>query len=73
MAAPIQIPSKSEVLPVIRFLNAKGERPAEIHNQIVAVYVDVMNRHNVTNWCREFSEGRTDVHGVIFVECQATT
>jgi hypothetical protein len=27
----------------------------------------------VTNWCREFSEGRTDVHGVIFVECQATT
>ena len=23
---------------VIRFLNAKGERPAEIHKQIVAVY-----------------------------------
>jgi transposase len=21
-----------------------------------------MNRQNVTNWCREFSEGRTDVH-----------
>ena len=21
-----------------------------------------MNRQNVTNWCRVFSEGRTDVH-----------
>jgi hypothetical protein len=21
-----------------------------------------MNRQNVTKWCREFSEGRTDVH-----------
>jgi hypothetical protein len=39
----------------------KGERPAEIHNQIVAVYGNVMNRQNVTKWCREFSEGRTDV------------
>jgi len=33
---------------VIRFLNAKGERPAEIHKQIVAVYGNVMNRQNVT-------------------------
>ena len=45
-----------------RFLNAKGERPAEIHKQIVAVCGNVMNRQNVTKWCREFSEGRTDVH-----------
>jgi transposase len=22
-----------------------------------------MNRQNVTNWCRELCEGRTDVHG----------
>ena len=35
----------------------KVERPAEIHKQIVAVYVNVMNRQNVTKWCREFSEG----------------
>jgi len=47
---------------VIRFLYAKGERPAEIHKQIVDVYGNVMNRQNVTKWCREFSEGRTDVH-----------
>ena len=62
MAAPNQSRAKCEVRSAIRFLNAKGERPAEIHEQIVAVYGNVMNRQNVTNWCREFSEGRTDVH-----------
>jgi hypothetical protein len=62
MAAPIQGPAKCEVRSVIRFLNAKGECPAEIHKQIVAVYGDVMNWHNVTKWCCEFSEGRADVH-----------
>jgi cell fate (sporulation/competence/biofilm development) regulator YlbF (YheA/YmcA/DUF963 family) len=34
----------------------------EIHKQIVAVYGNIMNRQNATKWCREFSEGRTDVH-----------
>jgi hypothetical protein len=62
MAAPIQSLDKCEVCSVIRFLNAKGERPAEIHKQIVAVYGKVMNRQTVTKWCREFSEGKTDVH-----------
>jgi hypothetical protein len=62
MASPIQSPAKCEVRSVIRFLNAKGERPAEIHKQIVAVYGKVMNRQNVTKWYREYSEGRTDVH-----------
>jgi transposase len=47
---------------VIRVLNAKGERPAEIHRQIVAVYSEFMNRQNVTKWCRKFSEGWTDVN-----------
>jgi hypothetical protein len=41
MAAPIQSPAKCEVRSVIRFLNAKGERPAEIHKNIVAVDGDV--------------------------------
>jgi len=62
MAAPIRSPAKCEVRSVIRFLNAKGERPAEIHKQIVAVYGNVMNRQNATKWCREFSERRTYVH-----------
>jgi len=44
MAAPIQSPAKCEVRSVVRFLNVKGERPAEIHKQIVAVYGNVMNR-----------------------------
>jgi hypothetical protein len=51
-----------EVSSVIRFLNAKGECPAEIHKQIVAVYGKVINRQNVTKWCHEFPEGMTDVH-----------
>ena len=62
MAAPIQSPTKCEVRSVKGFHNAKGERLAEIHEQIVAVYCNVMNQQNVTKWCREFSEGRTDVH-----------
>ena len=62
MAAPLQSPAKYEVHSVIRFLNAKGEHPVEIRKQIVAVYGTVMNRQNVTKWCREFSEGKTDVH-----------
>jgi len=48
MAAPIQSPAKCEVHTVIRFLTAKGERPAEIHKQIVAVYGNVTNRQNMT-------------------------
>jgi hypothetical protein len=61
-ATPIQSPTKCEVRSVIQFLNAKGERPAGIHKQIVAVYGNVMNQQNVTKWCHDFSEGRTDVH-----------
>jgi hypothetical protein len=62
MAAPIQSPAQCEVRSVIRFLNAKSERPAEIHKQIVVVCGNVMNRQNVTKWCRELCDGRTDVH-----------
>jgi hypothetical protein len=53
MEAPIQSPANCE----FSILNAKGERPAEIHKQIFAVYGKVMNQQNVTKWCREFSEG----------------
>jgi hypothetical protein len=56
MAAPTQSPIKCEVRSIMWFLNAKGEHPAEIHKQIVAVYGDVMNWKNV-----EFSEGSTYV------------
>jgi hypothetical protein len=56
-----QIPPSVKCV-VIRFLNAKGEAPAEIHRQVVRVYGDVMNRQNVAKWCREFNTGRTEVH-----------
>ena len=45
MAPPIQSPAKCDVRSVIRFFNAKGQRTAEIHKQIVAVYGNVMNFH----------------------------
>jgi len=48
MAAPIQIPANCEMRSFIRFLNAKVERPEDIHKQIFAVYGKVMNRQNVT-------------------------
>ena len=50
MAALIQSPAKCEMHSIIRFLNVKGERPAEIHKQIVAVYGNVMNRQNMTKF-----------------------
>ena len=62
MAVPIQSHAKCEVCSIIRFLNAKGECPAEIHKQIVAVYGNIINWQNVTKWCHEFSKGRTDVY-----------
>jgi transposase len=62
MAAPSKTPAKCAVRSVMRFLNAKGERPAAIHKQTVAVHGNIMNLQNVTKWCSEFSEGRTKVH-----------
>jgi hypothetical protein len=47
MDMSIPYPTKCEVCSVIQFLNAKGEAPAEIHHQIVSIYVDVMNRQKV--------------------------
>jgi hypothetical protein len=62
MAVLIQSPAKCGVHSVIQFPNPKGDHPVDIHKQIVAVYGHVMNRQNVTKWCRESSEGRTEVH-----------
>jgi hypothetical protein len=53
---------------MIRFLNAKSIRPAEIHRKLVEVYGEgegVMNEGNVCKWCRLFNGGRTDVHNEI--------
>lgn len=62
MAATLQIPIKREVHSVIRFLHEKEESPADIHHQITFVYANILNRYNVSKWCRSFSEGKTGVH-----------
>jgi hypothetical protein len=42
MAAPIQSPAKCEVRSVIVFVNAKGERPAEIQNNLLGFMVTLL-------------------------------
>lgn len=61
MDVSIPNPAKCEVCSVIRFLNAKGEAPAEIHCRIFNVCGDVMNSREVAKWCHEFNAGKTDV------------
>ncbi|KAJ4451105.1 hypothetical protein ANN_02544 [Periplaneta americana] len=52
-----------EVRSVIRFLNARHFKSAEIYRQLKEVYGDtVMNERNVRKWCEMFNNGRTNVH-----------
>ncbi|GBO26776.1 hypothetical protein AVEN_136984-1 [Araneus ventricosus] len=52
-----------EVRSIIRFLNAKNAKPAEIHRQIVEIYGEnVMTDGMVRKWVRQFNDGRTNVH-----------
>jgi hypothetical protein len=60
MNTRIEYPAICEVQLVIRFLNAKNVRPAEIHRHIVEVYGEgAMKAGGVREWCRLFKEGRT--------------
>ncbi|GBL99922.1 hypothetical protein AVEN_19420-1 [Araneus ventricosus] len=55
-------PADCEVLSVIRVLNAKKIKPAEIHRQLVEIYgEDVMTDGMVRKWVRQFNDGRTNV------------
>ena len=49
---------------MIRFLNAKGNKPIEIHRQLIELYGNdiKMDINHVRKWCREFSAGRTEIH-----------
>ncbi|KAJ4436350.1 hypothetical protein ANN_18981 [Periplaneta americana] len=59
----INNPTDCEVRSVIRFLNARHLKPAEIYRQLKEVYGDtVMNERNVRKWCKMFNNGRTNVH-----------
>lgn len=63
MAAKIVDPANCEVRSVIRFLCAKGSSAAEIHRELCLVYgPTVMSEGKVRQWCRNFKNGRTNVH-----------
>ncbi|GBN07697.1 hypothetical protein AVEN_249463-1 [Araneus ventricosus] len=56
-------PADCEVRSVIRFLNAKKVKPAELHRQLVEIYGEnVMTDRMVRKWVRQFNDGRTNVH-----------
>ncbi|GBN89067.1 hypothetical protein AVEN_72357-1 [Araneus ventricosus] len=63
MFKTIADPADCEVCSVIRFLNAKNVKPAEIHRQRVEIYGEnVMTDGMVRKWVRQFKYGRTNVH-----------
>ncbi|UYV79390.1 hypothetical protein LAZ67_17002447 [Cordylochernes scorpioides] len=63
MELPLSSPAKCELRSVIRFLNAKNNSPVEIHRLLVEVYGEkCMDIKNVRKWCRDFNEGRINVH-----------
>ncbi|GBM00189.1 hypothetical protein AVEN_176423-1 [Araneus ventricosus] len=63
MFKAIADPADCEVCSVIRFLNAKKVKTAEIHRQLVEIYGEnVMTDGMVRKWVRQFNDGRTSVH-----------
>jgi hypothetical protein len=65
MNMKIENPTSCEIRSVIKFLNAKNVRPAEIYRQVCKVYGEnAVSDGMVRRWCRTFSEGRTNVHEV---------
>jgi hypothetical protein len=58
----IEIPASCEIRSVIKFLNAKNVRPAEIYRQVCEVYGENAKSDGMVRWCMMFSEGRTNVH-----------
>ncbi|GBM86355.1 hypothetical protein AVEN_64235-1 [Araneus ventricosus] len=56
-------PADCEVCSVIRFLNTKNVKPAEIHRQLVEIYGEnVMTDGMVRKWVRQYNDGHTNVH-----------
>ena len=63
MFKKIETPTSCEMRSVIRFLNAKNMKPAEIHRQLCDVYGEhAMSSSMVRRWVRLFNEGRENVH-----------
>ncbi|GBM42465.1 hypothetical protein AVEN_139899-1 [Araneus ventricosus] len=63
MFKTISDPADCEVRSVIRFLNAKNVKPAEIHRELVEIYGEnKMTDGMVRKWVRQFNDERTNVH-----------
>jgi hypothetical protein len=63
MSMKIENPASCEIRSVIKFLNDRNVRPAEIYRQVCEVYgEDAMSDGMVRRWCRMLSEGRTNAH-----------
>lgn len=64
MENTILSPVAPEVPSVIRFLQAEGNGAAQIQiRRLCAVYRNtMMNDGSVSEWCRQFKNGRTSVH-----------
>ncbi|KAL4118897.1 hypothetical protein QTP88_011778 [Uroleucon formosanum] len=62
-SASLSVHAQCELRAVIRFLHSRGETPAAIHRQLCTSYGSTsMSIKNVRKWCREFSNGRTNIH-----------
>ena len=58
----IEHPADCEIRFVIRFLNARNIKPADIHGQLCEVYgEDAISNGMVRRWVRKFKEGRVSV------------
>jgi hypothetical protein len=56
-------PTNCEIWLVIRFLNARNVKEADIHGQICEVYDEnAMSDGMVRKWVRKFNKGRDNVH-----------
>jgi transposase len=60
MSMKIENPASCEIRSVIKFLNAKNIRPAEIYQQVCGE--NTISDGMVRRWCRMFSEEGTNVH-----------
>jgi hypothetical protein len=61
----IECPADCEIRSVIRFLNARNVKPADIHRQISEVYGEnAMSDGMVRKWVRKFNEGHDNVYDV---------
>jgi hypothetical protein len=63
MFKKIEKPAAYEMRSVIRFVNARNMKPADIHRQICEVYGELaMCNSMVRRRVRHFNEGRENVH-----------